>query len=331
MLSEKKTYQPNHAPVIKISRDKWIPLDGTFAPLAISAWTTALANVDRDKSRLSTKPTKEIHGYRFPEPGLIAYAEQRLDRYVINWLHLRAAVQHRVYLHIDSDPSQIPVGCSNEDWRAILNASYGELDFTIEDGQSNLSEISHHPPSSRRDAASSDNRRELIKGMFGVYPSDSPVTQVSWREQIIRSGQVALLNPVILQEIVWDLCEHNFRADLVALDRLLVPQAWTTDSMSRDRLLKSVFPGGDSYICTSIPATACGIASLDWRERRCFIGNLASLMVLWPGAPSELGEYRERTQTEVSFFRVERLITLFYCQTVFDRFGRPAILPYRIY
>lgn len=314
----------------KISRDKWKPLDGTFAPPAINAWVVALRGVDRDKSRLSSKPSKEIHGYRFPEPGLIAYAESRLDRYVINWLHLRVAVQHRVFFGVESNPSQVPVGCSNEDWRSILNASYGQLDFTEDLEHHSKPEIRRHVPASRHDASSSDSRRELIRSMFGVYPSEEPVTQVLWRDNIIKCGQVAFLDPVILREVVWDLCEQNFRADLLALDRILASSAWTNDQNSRDRLLKSVFPGGESYICTSIPTQSRGIASYDWRERRAFVGNLASAMLSWPGAPQKLGQYSEYTRTEVGFASMERLIALFYCQTIFDNFGRPAIVPCRI-
>lgn len=311
----------------KVNRDKWKPLDGTFAPPAINAWNAALRGVDRSNARLSSKPSKEIYGYRFPDPGLIAYAEHRLDRYVINWLHIRVAVQHRVYLGIDNVPTQIPVGCSNEEWRSILNSSYGQLDFTEEHHQSGT----HLPAaSSRRDANSSDNRRELIRAMFGVYPSNEYVTQASWGEHVIMCGKVALLDPTILREIVWDLCEHNFRADLLALDRLLAPAKWGSDYVSRDELLKSVFADGESYICTSVPSEARGIASSDWRERREFIGKLALVMGSWPSAPADIGHYDEASRTEVSFARIERIVALFFCQTIFDQFGRPAIVPHRI-
>lgn len=314
----------------KTSRDKWKPLDGTFAPPPIISWTTALSNVDRSKSRMSSKPSKEIYGYRFPDPGLIVYAENRLDRYLINWLHIRVAVQHRVYFAVDGDPLQIPVGCSNEQWRSILNSSYGHLDFTDEQHREQRTVIRSTIPSSRRDAASSDSRRELVRAMFGEYPTEESVSQVQWREHVIKSGEVTLLNPMIVQEIVWDLCEHNFRADFLALDRLLAQKLWANDAISRDRLLRSVFPGSGSYICTDTPTDNRGIASLDWRERREFIGNLATVMISWPHAPLDLSGYQERTRSEISFAHFERAVALFFCQNVFDNFGRPAILPCRV-
>lgn len=314
----------------KVSRDKWKPLDGTLAPPSIDAWTYALAHVDRSKTRLSSKPSKNIYGYRFPEPGLIAYAENRLDRYTINGLHLRVAVQHRVYIGVDSNPTQVPIGCSNDEWRTILNSSYGQLDFAEEHDNRRQVEIHRSGSSSRRDTSSQDSRRELVKAMFGAYPSAESVTQVTWRNHTIQSGQVALLNPAILREIVWDLSEHNFRADLLALDRILAPGPWANDRISRDCLLKSVFPGGDSYLCNSVPDEPRGIASTDWTERREFFGRLASAMSSWPSAPPELSSYSEVTQSEKSFSHTERRIALFFCQTVFDQFGRPAIIPCRI-
>lgn len=157
---------------------------------------------------------------------------------------------------------------------------------------------------------------------------------VFWQEHSIAPAAMEeTLTDEIITEILWDLFEHNFCFELLALDRALVPDQWASMKfLDRDALLRTVFfdcdeqPGG-AYVVERLPLYNCGLAADDWLARRLFVDNLRVIMLLWPNATHSLPcgplEYDEN-----EFLRQEQSIAAFYCQSFFNVFGRAAIVPH---
>src|SRR5258708_24081424 len=108
-----------------IGRNKFLPLDSSFAPFSIPAWSAGLQAVDQSPSRLLEASKTFIHygHYTFPDPGLFITPvadKKAADRkapvqYIEVWLRL-----HDTWLmRLAKEPS---LTTSNQHWRTFLAA-----------------------------------------------------------------------------------------------------------------------------------------------------------------------------------------------------------------
>ncbi|KII96216.1 hypothetical protein PLICRDRAFT_170784 [Plicaturopsis crispa FD-325 SS-3] len=139
----------------------------------------------------------------------------------------------------------------------------------------------------------------------------------------------------IMREVVWDACEHSFRFELRALDRLAGEVEWDGNPVGRDRMVAAVF--GGSYTVDSVPNFNIGLLSDDMLIRMRSMEALRKIMKAWPDHPYEvkhltytegMAEAFEKGQGLDLLRRCEKALAEFYCQTFYNWFGRPAIVPH---
>ena len=118
-------------------------------------------------------------------------------------------------------------------------------------------------------------------------------------------------NAALVKEVLWELSELNFRYELSALD---------VRQTGRERLVEILAVVGneqDSIFWVSVAKVDTGLVSMDLETRSKRLRLLYELMSAWKdgvGVPA----------TE----NLESTVASLYCQTFFDTFGRPPILPH---
>jgi hypothetical protein len=161
--------------------------------------------------------------------------------------------------------------------------------------------------------------------------------QVFWQEHAIQVGDQSQVTPTLSAQVLWDLFEHNFRLELLALERVVMSQQWDdpVKAAQRDNLVQAVFPGDGGYLVGPLPAVDQGLAAPSWQDRLPFVENFRVLVSDWDGdIPAKLRGMMflkhgfKVTKKDVE--NVENIVVSHYCQTFFDWFGRAAICPHRL-
>lgn len=302
-------------------------------PPALPFWSAALASVG-----VGRQPGKQAGkmrlGYAFPDANVIAGSAANGGRYLVTWLSSRAAClwkQTNAHFLLFSDTM-------SQDWRSFLSRS---LKIPLD---------SHGMPSSSAQALEAEGmttaqRRKATASKFfaDMALKDLPDT-VYWQETAIVTGDIKSLqeslDPKITTEVLWELFEHNFRFEMLALDRMNLPRAWShaEEHQVRDEKLRSVFfdengrPGG-SYLVEHVPDQNFGLAADNWEVRRLFVENLYCVMVAWPNPPVfplkwDLG--MPPHSLEARFLQFEKDVARHYCQAFYDMFGRAANVPHAL-
>lgn len=294
-----------------VQRDKWVEITGDYTPLTVPGWSDALQRVDRSSRSLDPAP-KRFTGYRIPDPGMIIYSEARRERNIFAWLVSRSANLRRLRNSLDSEEA-VPIGVSNEMWRVYLATDVVKCDIDIEQpaDRSIVDGFNVRAPAlARRQAAAS---------IFGRPPDKFNLQEATWRGHNIRWGTVFQHDPLLVQEIMWDLHITSFRFDLIALDRYLAPGRWEIHKYERLDAIATVFGTPDALAFEDDLIENIGIASFDAFERGRAYAAFALLMEAWPWlsfAPRSAGV---GPSPEDIAFR--------YCSTFSHTFGRPPVLP----
>ncbi|KAF9243578.1 hypothetical protein BU15DRAFT_59933 [Melanogaster broomeanus] len=93
-----------------------------------------------------------------------------------------------------------------------------------------------------------------------------------------------------------------------------------------------IFPGDGGQTMCSIPfpVTNEGLVSSELGEKRHYVEKLRLLISSWPDFPTDIADILLPSSTLDEVWSVKQKVALFYCQTFFDRFGRPPIVPHQI-
>jgi len=186
-------------------RNKFLPLDGPFAPFSIPPWSAALEAVDQSPSLLLESSKSFIHygHYTFPDPGLFISpaADKKASnmkvniQYLESWLRLRDTWLMR----LAKEPS---LAISNQHWRTFLAA---KLDARL-DGQTKA-------------ANCLQQTLDLIIPKSDTY---SGVKMRTSKEPLVWQGKeypLGVLPPEdVVRQILWELYELNFIRELLSLD-----------------------------------------------------------------------------------------------------------------
>ncbi|KAI6146022.1 hypothetical protein BKA82DRAFT_33577 [Pisolithus tinctorius] len=159
--------------------------------------------------------------------------------------------------------------------------------------------------------------------------------EITWRGMQVKIS--SLLNPPLwfIRSLLWELYELNFRYELYALDRALVPNLWTSSDemrLTRQTLLYSIFPGESGLVMwsESLPQDSCelGLCATDVPTTLLYINKFCHLLSAWPGAPARL-QYlvKMKDQDDKEVYAVFSLACGFYVQTVFDFLRQQPSLP----
>lgn len=296
-------------------RDKWIEITGDYVPCTLVCWRQALLTVDRSK-RISPAPPKWFTGYRFPDPGMIMYSQARRERNLFNWLLVRECNIHRITNDLSS-AAGVPTGVSNEMWRLYLG-----VEFTARD-KSGATTIPGTAAFEIKNSTSHAKKRHAAVSIFGKTPDAHNLTEVHWRNHVIKWNTFCSHDSLLVQEILWDLHQLSFQSDLLALDHYLCPTQWQVRGAERIGLMQTVFGGEEYFLVDNFPSQDLGIASENWGERHAAYRALNALMQEWPGSEPDV----EAIRFYVAPIQYEALAAAMYCWTFARVFGRPPVLP----
>lgn len=305
-------------------------------PASIPAWRRALRAVNSDFGRVVDPDiARRTGGYYLPDPGLFVGVDTpaRQALFFYNWLKHRPALIFRL-----TSTSSAAAPLSNHLWRQMLGLSV-EPNLAVDSLQGSSSTSS--TPSTK-----SVKYHNLIKEVLvGCLPSGGDVRvdadavdngQLFWHHRGLSYREVPEL--AVAREMLWELCELNFRFEFLALD--LRASNPTTPTSGREDLLLACFPGPAtrSLLIVDFSLVDQGLAAESWQDRVAYLVALNNVMKAWSGfekvvqdshgvnlADKEAGEF-----SEGEILAVEAALTRFYTQMFFDFFGRAAILPRRL-
>ncbi|KIK53446.1 hypothetical protein GYMLUDRAFT_118524, partial [Collybiopsis luxurians FD-317 M1] len=129
-------------------------------------------------------------------------SDDKKARLFKGWLRIRDIV-----LFLLSDVNCTPFCLSNKEWRTLLQVCSGH-ELNEGDGSRNAS----HRRNVREHFKTALEKSQVqldVNNLFGKTPT--------WK----GSEVIGLLDPDTAREILWELCELNFRSDVLALDRHL--------------------------------------------------------------------------------------------------------------
>ena len=144
-------------------------------------------------------------------------------------------------------------------------------------------------------------------------------------------GGDLVLPQFVMQEAVWELYEQNFRLELLALDRCIVPRVdlAVTEQIAREEMVANVFPDA-RIIMHQLPPKDVGLGAVAWERRTEYVDNFRILLALWPNSPSSALQplaSSSRQVLESHLLATEKCLYDFYCQTFFIYFGRAPTVP----
>lgn len=271
-------------------------VDLPFAPLSIPPWSTALAAINDDPSRVDERyRSVNDRKYVFPEPGIFLAANPvRRAKYLSTWQAIEPACIHRLL-------SSTAPPLSNQEWRDIL---IGSLDF-------------------KSSTSACAKARQQACHLLGSAIDDLSLTVTDPATPPPSIGDNEA------QAMLWRLSELNFRFELLALHKRAGPagrDALECDQAVRDALQVS------SLQAVEMDVARAGLHSADWHTRLPSLLRLAMIMRVWSGdkplpllQDKPLEDYTER-DTGV----LEDAVARFYTDSFFIHFGRAAVIPTRL-
>ncbi|KAG6818511.1 hypothetical protein H0H93_004399, partial [Arthromyces matolae] len=301
---------PGQSPAVPVgnipqpSRNKFEDLSWHSMPSSNPAWSSALRTVG-EWARINPSNLTPL-GYVYPDPGLIAGSENLRRHYFMMWLARRSYI---LWKECD-DKFQAQGRTRPQGWRDFLGGHLTHEGRKSKEAQRRL------------ELGNKFTARGIVLTPFSSH--------VTWYEGQYSTSED--LPDSVATQVLWDLFEQNFRAEILALDRHVMKAEWESPDhfMERDRLVQSVLfdcdtgePGG-AYLVTCIPSKDMGLAAADWKIRMRFIKNLHTLMETWPKI-MPMPSFTETTE-EQWFVEQEEVIARHYCAYFYNIFARAASL-----
>ncbi|KIK15233.1 hypothetical protein PISMIDRAFT_16664 [Pisolithus microcarpus 441] len=283
----------------------WQDIDDPTIPPSMYAWHTALQNVIKDPKRAG--PNAPKISYFFPHPALFVRgnsSECRL-RYLRNWLVSRAGWITRL---ATADVSPI----TPHTWRAFLNMIPEQISSTY-----------------------SSNKLREAADLFGpelVKVQRETPSHIQFRDVTLSLADLGTIDIATKGKILWDLYKHNFQFELVALDRVLVPNLWSSQQLDRLDQVRQIFPSDLELTMYDepFPRKNKGLGLHEPQTKLEFMERLCALVASWPGFLSDLGQPLLPSALVTRVWAVEKKVVLFYVQSFFDYFGHLPIIPRHI-
>ncbi|KII82666.1 hypothetical protein PLICRDRAFT_181188 [Plicaturopsis crispa FD-325 SS-3] len=295
-------------------RDKWVDPESDLIPPAHPIWAAALKMVDQSPARLEPmRPQNRM--YRWPEPAIFVTTSNK-GRFLVNWLAARQAWLAR----LTTSASQSDAAATNQMWRDYLGTKHD---------------------TGLREGTFAAKCRAQAEETFGMSMREEGPSIVYWQEAELLASRVEGFEGEeerhLMREVVWDACEHSFHFELRALDRVAAAEAWEDDPVGRDKMVAEIFNG--RYVVDVIPPYNVGVIADDIADRIKSLEALRKVMKSWSRAPREvtafclgetLAEDIAKGQSETFLYRVQVSMAQFYCQTFYNWFVRPPIIPHLV-
>ena len=315
------------------NRDKWQDVASDLVPPSIPGWVEGLQCVDRNWERIRDDLPQSQRGYMFPDPNSLAgLSPAQQAKKIANWLAVRAGAYTKCFHQAGILPPVAPVAT----WRTLLNMDAS----TIASDKAVLNAKGKETKASQvRRAAREIFGEELVAQLRGG------LEELWWHETALQINQQSIvdLDPNIVREVIWELFEHNFRYELLLLDMVAARSEWNDPedhvgrpyaAVARRETVREVFGDNGKFILWGdpFPTYNSGFQAETLDMRLPILERLRKVMLAWPQALSVLNHtfFPEPDKERYSPVVLERRVITFYCQTFFDYFGRPPIVPHRI-
>ncbi|KAL0567042.1 hypothetical protein V5O48_014947, partial [Marasmius crinis-equi] len=309
-----------------IHRDKFAEIPGDCTPPVLEVWANAVKSIDQ--SRRPAKGTVKNSGYAFPDPGMILFAPpDRRSKMLKTWLRFRSALTFR---HMMDPPCVASSAWSPHQWRMLLAITE-----------------THTKPAGQGFIA---QERQVIQTLLSdccrfnnltLHLVDDDPYQFRWRNQLVPAG-LLLNDPKMVQEVVWELFELNFRFELHALVRMFlghtrdfsagVGEATTFDDEVNACFFQTKGMGNPSD--PDVHGASAGLAAATLAHRKKYIVRFAGVLAKWPdseeGVAILAGRKTTKEFSDADLTKLEEWAARFYCQTFYSKFGRPPIIPHRL-
>ena len=310
------------------NRDKWQDVPCDLIPPDITVWTDALRKVNRNPKRIRPDLSHQEKGYAFPDPNsLAALPVTKQAQKLCAWLSLRAATCARVFTQAGR---KAPTG-SGAIWRLATDINQVKM---IPDNPCDP------PLTGDKKVTKAEKLRNAVKHLFGdglLAKLRGEVESVEWHEVSlqVRDHAIVDLDAEVVKEIIWELFEHNFRYEVVALDMAATPSKWVGDeAIIRKDFISNMFGSPGKFVIWSdpFPRLNDGVQSIRMDNRKFPLEYLRRIQKDWPDVPPIIRDscFLETPTNYEHLEALETEVVYFYCQSFFDYFGRPPIVPHRI-
>jgi hypothetical protein len=279
-------------------------------PVVVRPWEIALKHL---AGYHTARPEDGGHYNYWLPPArclLSPQSDEKKAKLFTGWLRIR-----ELCLFLLSDSKCSPFRLSNKEWRTLLLVCGGcELD---EDGGTRNANHRHNVRERLERALQRSDVQLDVQNLF--------TKSVQWKGIEING----LPDTNIAREILWELCELNFRSDFVALDRQMDESA--VSALERQEIVDRCWNGTAAYI--DLLAMRSDLGERSVFERAAFVKALHTAMKTWRGAKPDvlLESFPDNSQAH-NFpnvvNRIEQNLANVYVDSFLAAFGRAASIPY---
>lgn len=170
-----------------------------------------------------------------------------------------------------------------------------------------------------------------------VASMNETTREVFWRGVAyeVVDGAVVDMGPTPVKEILWELSELNWRYEVLTLDKFAAPHMWADEDAAgaRTSAILAIFAPSASFVLTHAPfPTENSIISAPTPHARLqAFTALRRVMADWPACPESIKQIMpdcvpsSSESPEIGLAEAQTM--LFYCQTFYEYFCRPPVLP----
>ncbi|KAH9884306.1 hypothetical protein C8Q73DRAFT_796300 [Cubamyces lactineus] len=271
---------------------------------------------------LDTVPSSAALPNNAPNPTSVR-RDDKVFRYLHNLVRIREFCRARLF-----DPTVDGKALSIAEWRSAL---WG--DYTPKDAPPTRAKASEEKKAKRR-----HEDRNAIARLFGSVACLPPYdeAQVVTLDDMDVDKNFAAQSVMLRMRLIWEAHEINFRCDLVALDRAMVPRnEWPImHRWQREADISAVW-GQRSGIVTVLPHPR-EVTDFHWRRgsdpqwRECIpsLRAFITLMTRWDQVPANLCRAVRQEPWDVGLYtHVQEQAIRFYVENFVAHFHRLPVAP----
>lgn len=269
-----------------------------------------------DAASLQTAPIERAPFARY---------DKKVNRYIHNFVRIRPFLRARIF-----DPSLSQEPLSIADWRAALWGDYRPKNHPIRQQGS----AGDRCRAKRRQEGHNDVSRVLSR--VAEFPSyDAMMVAPYDGEQV--DYRTASTSTDLRRRILWECHEINFRAEVTALDTLLVqsPSWWEVQRWQREADITALW-GIPQTVTSVVPRMVEEDRKFRWNSDPADLSSKATLRVflslikIWPHCPEFLVGAARREWADTEFVDIQGRAIEFYVRTFVKTFMRlpTAPIPY---
>ena len=271
----------------------------------------------------TVEPGMEIPSYCLHPEN--ARTDTKVTRYMHNLVRIREFCRARLF---DVTLTDRPLTIA--EWRVALFGDY----LPKPTGHPSAPNNSQHRRALRRQG----ERNEIGALFHKVAHMDCYEAELVTRfRDIDVDAEEALKNPVVRAQLIWEAHEVNYRAELLALDALIVQSSeWREiHKWEREQLISQVW--GDAASCVSalpsgdIETTPfCWVPphSAGWQSCRTYLRAFAHILTRWPGCPEQVIQLGKcELQRPSEYEKLQASAVEFYVRTFIHKYSRLPIPP----